>query len=95
MSIVLFVFTLNEIDGFKKIMPNVKREWVDDIIVVDGGSTDGTIEEAERQSFKIIHQKNKGLHFWLSCRLVLLYFLNLLEKHLPTLAYADSVSLIS
>ena len=53
MSIVLFVFTLNEIDGFKKIMPHVKREWVDDIIVVDGGSTDGTIEEAERQSFKI------------------------------------------
>tara|TARA_Y100000817_G_scaffold252125_1_gene204690 strand:+ start:940 stop:1611 length:672 start_codon:yes stop_codon:yes gene_type:complete len=60
MSIVLLVFTLNEIDGFKKIMPYVKREWVDDIIVVDGGSTDGTIEEAERQGFKIIHQKNKG-----------------------------------
>ena len=60
MSIVLLVFTLNEIDGFKKIMPYVKRKWVDDIIVVDGGSTDGTIEEAERQGFKIIHQKNKG-----------------------------------
>ena len=61
MSIVLFVFTLNEIDGFKKIMPHVKREWVDDIIVVDGGSTDGTIKEAEHQGFKIIHQKNKGM----------------------------------
>ena len=60
MSIVLLVFTLNEIDGFKKIMPHVKREWVDDIIVVDGGSTDGTIEEAKRQNFKIIHQKNRG-----------------------------------
>ena len=60
MSIVLLVLTLNEIDGMKKIMPKMKKEWVDDIIVVDGGSTDGTIEEAKRQGFKLIYQKNKG-----------------------------------
>ena len=60
MAIVLLVLTLNEIDGMKKIMPKIKKEWVDDIFIVDGGSTDGTIEEAKLQGFKIIHQKNKG-----------------------------------
>ena len=41
-------------------MPLVKREWVDEIIFVDGGSTDGTIEEAKRMGFKVIIQKQKG-----------------------------------
>ena len=33
----LFVLTLNEVDGLKKIMPHVKKEWVNRIIVIDGG----------------------------------------------------------
>ena len=60
MTTALLVLTLNEVDGIKKIMPLVKREWVDEIIFVDGGSTDGTIEEAKRMGFKVIIQKQKG-----------------------------------
>ncbi len=60
MTITLLVLTLNEIDGMKKVMPQIKKEWVDEIIVVDGGSTDGTIEESKKLGFKIIHQTNKG-----------------------------------
>ena len=44
MTTALLNLTLNEVDGIKQIMPLVKREWVDELIVVDGGSTDGTIE---------------------------------------------------
>ena len=37
MSVVLLVLALDEIDGMKKIMPKVKTEYVDRVIIVDGG----------------------------------------------------------
>jgi len=60
MSTSVIVLTLDEIDGVKAIMPRVKKEWAKEIIFVDGGSTDGTIEEAERLGFRVVHQHNKG-----------------------------------
>jgi len=56
----IFVLTLDEIDGVSAIMPKVKKEWADQIVLVDGGSTDGTIEKAKELGFEVIHQKNKG-----------------------------------
>mgnify|MGYP000371400257 FL=1 len=60
MKTTLLVMTLNEIDGMKAIMPLVKREWCDQIIVVDGGSTDGTIEWAREQGYEVYVQKQRG-----------------------------------
>ena len=60
MSVIVFVLTLDEIDGVSAIMPQVKKEWADRIIFVDGGSKDGTIEKAKDLGFEVIHQKNKG-----------------------------------
>ena len=60
MTTALIILTLNEVDGFKEIMPHVKREWADELIVIDGGSTDGTIEEAKKMGFNVIVQKRKG-----------------------------------
>lgn len=46
----------------KAVMPLVKREWVDEILFVDGGSTDGTLEYAQDQGYKIVHQtRTKGI----------------------------------
>ena len=60
MSTAIIVLTLDEIDGVKAIMPRINREWAEEIIFVDGGSKDGTIKEAERLGYKVIHQHNKG-----------------------------------
>lgn len=60
-KITLFVPTLNEIDGMKAIMPQVKKSWVDEILVLDGGSTDGTVEYAKSKGYRVVMQKSKGI----------------------------------
>ena len=61
MKTTLFIPTLNEIDGVKVIMPQVKREWVDEIIFLDGNSTDGTADWLRGQGYRVIPQQSKGL----------------------------------
>jgi glycosyltransferase involved in cell wall biosynthesis len=56
----LAILVLNEIEAIQKVLPTIKREWVDEIIVVDGGSTDGTIEYCESQGFRVLRQKERG-----------------------------------
>ncbi len=61
MKVTLLVPTLNEIHGMKSIMPRVKKEWCDQILIVDGQSTDGTAEYAKEQGYDVIVQKKKGM----------------------------------
>ncbi len=60
MKVTLIVPTLNEIDGMKVIMPKIKKEWYDQLIVLDGGSTDGTIEYAKQHGYFVYVQKKQG-----------------------------------
>ena len=60
MKTTLLVMTLNERQGMEAIMPQIKPGWCDQIIVVDGGSTDGTIEWAREHGYQVYVQKQKG-----------------------------------
>ncbi len=60
MRTTLLIPTLNEIEGMKVVMPRIKREWVDEVIIVDGNSTDGTYEYALENGYRVIRQKSKG-----------------------------------
>ncbi len=61
LTVTLLVPTLNELGGMRRIMPRVQRGWVDQILVVDGGSTDGTLEYAQEQGYSIFRQQSKGI----------------------------------
>jgi len=61
MKVTLLIPTLNEIDGMKTIMPLIKKEWYDQLLIIDGQSADGTIEYAKSQGYQVVVQKKKGM----------------------------------
>ncbi len=61
MKVTLIIPTLNEITGMKVIMPRVKKEWYDQLIIIDGGSKDGTIEYSKEQGYPVFIQKKRGM----------------------------------
>ncbi|AMA61112.1 histidinol phosphate phosphatase [Bradyrhizobium sp. CCGE-LA001] len=60
MKTTLLVMALNELEGMKVIMPRVDRSCLDQIIVVDGGSTDGSIEWAKENGYQVYVQQKRG-----------------------------------
>src|SRR5438105_1146331 len=59
--IALLLPTLNEAAGFRAIFPRIDRSLFDDIVVVDGRSTDGTVDYALAQGLRVMTQLRKGL----------------------------------
>jgi glycosyltransferase involved in cell wall biosynthesis len=60
-TVTLLIPTLNEIEGMRVIMPQIRREWVDQILFVDGRSTDGTIEYCKEHGYEIHVQTQPGI----------------------------------
>ncbi len=63
MKVTLFVPVLNEIDGLKTVMPQIPSGFCDQILVVDGQSSDGSAEFARAQGYEVYIQKKKGIRF--------------------------------
>jgi glycosyltransferase involved in cell wall biosynthesis len=59
----LLALTLNEIDGVKAVLPQINSSWFDQMLVVDGGSTDGTIEWCRQHGYEVYIQKRRGIRF--------------------------------
>ena len=62
MKVSIFIPVMNEEDGCREIIPKIKKERYDQIIVVDAGSTDNTVKICEDFGIKVLHQKGKGLN---------------------------------
>ncbi|MBI4040695.1 MAG: glycosyltransferase family 2 protein [Deltaproteobacteria bacterium] len=61
MTTTLLIPTLNEVEGIQAIMPRIQKEWVNQILFVDGGSTDGTLSLIQKSGWEVIVQKRKGI----------------------------------
>ena len=61
MTTTLLVPTLNEIESIVRVMPQIDRAWCEQILIVDGGSTDGTVEWARDQGYEVLVQRGTGL----------------------------------
>lgn len=61
MKTTLIVPALNEKVGLQAIMPRVKPEWCQQVIIMDGGSNDGTADEARRMGYEVFTACQRGL----------------------------------
>jgi dolichol-phosphate mannosyltransferase len=60
MKKTLIIFTRNEIEGVKQIFDLIPMHLFDEVIAVDGQSTDGTVEHLEERGVKVHRQRELG-----------------------------------
>ena len=66
MRFTLFIPIRDEIEGLRVIMPRIDRAWVDEILILDGGSTDGSREYLLSIGHDVVQQTTSGVKaaFW-------------------------------
>jgi glycosyltransferase involved in cell wall biosynthesis len=56
----LVILTYNEIEGIKKLNDKIPYSKIDEYFVIDGGSTDGTLDFFAKRKVPVIFQEKKG-----------------------------------
>ena len=60
MKVSIVLLTFDEIQGVKAIVPEISRKYADEIICIDGGSKDGTVEWLKSKQIPVYIQKIPG-----------------------------------
>lgn len=60
MSSTLVILTYNEIEGVTALFDKIPFEAVDEFFVIDGGSTDGTVQFFHERGIKVVPQEIHG-----------------------------------
>ena len=60
MKRTLVILTLNEIDGVSALIPRLPPGIADEIVAVDGGSTDGTADFLRQRAIRVCGQEKRG-----------------------------------
>lgn len=60
-GVALIIPCKNEIDGLRWFMPQLHHDWYNQLIIVDGGSTDGTLEYCHSLGYPVFVQSGCGL----------------------------------
>lgn len=60
MDITLVLLTLNEIEGLKQVFDKIPMNSVNEVIAIDGGSTDGSLEFMKEKNITVYSQAVKG-----------------------------------
>ncbi len=58
--ITMIVPAWNEADALRRLLPEIPIGTIDELIVVDGGSTDGTDEVARQFGARVVRQSERG-----------------------------------
>jgi len=60
LSVSVITPALNEEQCIGQVLSEIPAELADEVIVVDGGSTDGTVASAEAAGARVIHEPRRG-----------------------------------
>jgi glycosyltransferase involved in cell wall biosynthesis len=63
MKVSIVALTLNEIEGVQAILPTIQPQWYDQLVVVDGGSRDGTVEWCRAHGYDVFKQRRRGIRY--------------------------------
>ena len=60
MIVSVIVITLNEVKSIERVLEEIPKDDIEEILVVDGHSTDGTPELVRKMGYKVVAQEGKG-----------------------------------